>query len=78
MRSIGIGLLVATVLTALTAVAPSYAVLLALRLLAGVALAGVVAVAMGHVAAEVHPRGLGAAMGLYVAGQLARRGRVAG
>jgi len=67
-RSIGIGLLVATVLTALSAVAPTYAVLLALRLLAGVALAGVVAVAMGHVAAEVHPRGLGAAMGLYVAG----------
>ena len=67
-RSIGVGLLVATLLTALAAVAPTYDVLLGLRLLAGVALAGVVAVAMGHVAAEVHPRGLGAAMGLYVAG----------
>ena len=31
-------------------------------------LAGVVAVAMGHVGSETHPSGLGAAMGLYVAG----------
>lgn len=34
----------------------------------GAALAAVVAVAMGHVAAEVHPSGLAGAMGLYVAG----------
>lgn len=67
-RSIGLGLLVATVLTALAAVAPTYDVLVVLRLLAGVALAAVVAVAMGHVASQVHPSGLGAAMGLYVAG----------
>lgn len=67
-RTIRVGLLAAVLLTGLAAAAPSYDVLVAVRALAGVALAGVVAVAMGHVASEVHPRGLGAAMGLYVAG----------
>ena len=61
-------LVTAVLLTALVAVAPSYVVLVALRVLTGVALAGVLAVAMGHVGAEVHPSGLGSAMGLYVAG----------
>ena len=55
-------------LTGLAAVAPSFGTLVLLRGLTGVVLAGVVAVAMGHVGAEVEPRGLGSAMGLYVAG----------
>lgn len=67
-RTIRIGLLVATALTLLSALAPSYDVLLALRALTGAALAAVVSVAMGHVAAEVHPSGLATAMGLYIAG----------
>ncbi len=61
-------LVAAVVLTALVALAPSFDLLVVLRVLSGVALAGVVAVAMGHVGAEVHPSGLGSAMGLYVAG----------
>jgi YNFM family putative membrane transporter len=62
------GLLLAVLLTALAALAPSFGSLVALRALSGVVLAAVVAVAMGHVGAEVHPSGLGSAMGLYVAG----------
>ena len=50
------------------AVAPDFATLVVLRALTGLALAAVVGVAMGHVGAEVHPGGLGSAMGLYVAG----------
>jgi YNFM family putative membrane transporter len=42
--------------------------LLALRLLAGLALAGVPAVAMAYVAEEVDSASIGAAMGLYIAG----------
>jgi YNFM family putative membrane transporter len=62
------GLLLAVVLTALAAAAPTFPVLVGLRAATGVVLAAVVAVAMGHVGAEVEPRGLGSAMGLYVAG----------
>lgn len=63
-----VGLLLAVLLTALAALAPSFAALVVLRALSGVVLAAVAAVAMGHVGAEVHPSGLGSAMGLYVAG----------
>jgi YNFM family putative membrane transporter len=67
-RTIGAGLLTATLLTLLGPLAPTFGVLLGLRALTGAALAAVVGVAMGHVAAEVHPRGLATAMGVYVAG----------
>ncbi|RLV48974.1 MFS transporter [Nocardioides mangrovicus] len=62
------GLVLASVLTALAGLSPRFGVLIGLRAVTGVVLAGVVAVAMGHVGAEVHPRGLASAMGLYVAG----------
>lgn len=62
------GLVAAVVLTASVAVAPGFATLVVLRALTGLALALVVGVAMGHVGSEVHPAGLGSAMGLYVAG----------
>lgn len=55
-------------LTVACAFAPSWGVLLAVRALTGVALAGVPAVAMAYLAEEVHPDDLGAAMGLYIAG----------
>ena len=54
--------------TLLAAVAPGWGALLALRVLAGVALAGVPAVAMAYVAEEVEADAVGAAMGLYIAG----------
>ncbi len=48
--------------------APNWTVLLVLRTLTGLAMAGVPSVAMAYLAEEVHPRDLGAAMGLYIAG----------
>jgi YNFM family putative membrane transporter len=47
---------------------PHWNQLLVLRTLAGLALGGVPAVAMAYLAEEVHPDGLGLAMGLYVGG----------
>jgi YNFM family putative membrane transporter len=67
-RTMRTGLLLAVLLTLLAAAAPTFGTLILLRALAGAVLAGVVAVAMGHVGSETHPSGLGAAMGLYVAG----------
>ncbi len=67
-RVMRLGLVASVLLTAAVAVTPDFTTLVVLRTLSGVSLAAVVAVAMGHVGAEVHPRGLGSAMGLYVAG----------
>jgi YNFM family putative membrane transporter len=67
-RTIGAGLVAAVLLTLAAAAAPNFGTLLAARALTGAALAAVVGVAMGHVAAEVQPHGLAAAMGMYVAG----------
>lgn len=62
------GLVASVLLTAAVALAPGFGTLVVLRVLTGLALALVVGVAMGHVGSEVHPAGLGSAMGLYVAG----------
>jgi YNFM family putative membrane transporter len=61
-------MIAAGVLTIAAAVAPGWYALLALRLLAGVALAGVPAVAMAYVAEEVDADAVGSAMGLYIGG----------
>ncbi|GGE94478.1 MFS transporter [Sphingomonas prati] len=61
-------MLAAGVLTIAAALAPGWHALLALRLLAGLALAGVPAVAMAYVAEEVDAGAVGSAMGLYIAG----------
>ena len=55
-------------LTLAAALVPGWTALLGLRLLTGVALAGVPAVAMAYVAEEVDVASVGAAMGLYIAG----------
>ena len=55
-------------LTIACAFAPNWTTLLVIRALTGVALAGVPAIAMAYLAEEVHPRDLGGAMGLYIAG----------
>lgn len=49
------------------ALAPSWPLLLGARLIEGLALGGVPAVAMAYLAKEMDPRDLGRAMGLYVA-----------
>ncbi|SFR82370.1 MFS transporter [Sphingomonas jatrophae] len=61
-------MLAAGVLTLAAAFAPGWHALLALRLLTGIALAGVPAVAMAYVAEEVDAASIGAAMGLYIGG----------
>ena len=63
-----ISLVAVGVLTVAAAFAPNWTALLVIRGLTGVAMAGVPAVAMAYLAEEVHPRDLGGAMGLYIAG----------
>ncbi len=58
----------AAVLTVAAAASPSFWVLLVLRVLTGLVLAGLPPVAMAYVAEEFHPSGLGSAMGLYISG----------
>jgi YNFM family putative membrane transporter len=55
-------------LSLLLAVSPNFTMLLVLRVLQGLALAGIQAVAMSYLVEEVHRDSLGFAMGLYVAG----------
>jgi MFS transporter, YNFM family, putative membrane transport protein len=50
------------------ALAPNWHTLLVVRALEGIALGGLPAVAMAYISEEVHPNGLGLAMGLYVSG----------
>ena len=61
-------LVVASLLNLLAGVATHWPWLVAARLLEGVALGGVPAVAMAYIAEEMHPADLVKAMGLYVAG----------
>ncbi|VWC25685.1 major facilitator family transporter [Burkholderia pseudomultivorans] len=61
-------LTLASLLTLVAAFAPHWHQMLVLRALTGLALGGVPAVGMAYLAEEVHPDGLGLAMGLYVGG----------
>jgi len=67
-RLMRVGLAAACLLVLASAAAPNLGLLIAARAATGVALAAVVAVAMGHVGDEVHPASVGSAMGVYVAG----------
>lgn len=60
--------MIAAALGLLLPLCPSLDALLALRAVQGIALAGVPAVAMAYLAEEIGAGGLGAAMGMYVAG----------
>ncbi|HVV12601.1 MFS transporter [Amycolatopsis sp.] len=61
-------LFAAALLGVAQAISPSFAVLLVLRALQGLALAGLQATAMSYLAEEIDRRSLGSAMGLYIAG----------
>jgi YNFM family putative membrane transporter len=63
-----ISLICSSVLVVLTALSPDFTVLLVLRALEGIALAGLPAVAMGYLTEEVDRDSLGIAMGLYISG----------
>lgn len=67
-RVLIISALLATALSLALPWAPSLEVLIALRTLQGVAVAGVPAVAMAWLSEELDPADVGAAMGIYVAG----------
>jgi len=58
----------AAALTLAASFAPSFGALLTLRVLTGLVLAGLPAVAMAYVAEEFHPSGMGGVMGLYISG----------
>ncbi|WP_436786549.1 MFS transporter [Yinghuangia sp. YIM S10712] len=67
-RIMTISVFSAALLGVLAAFAPDFGTLVTLRTLQGVALAGLPATAMAYLAEEVEGTSLGAAMGLYVAG----------
>lgn len=67
-RLMTLSLTLSALLTLGVAIAPQWHQLLVLRAFEGLALGGVPAVAMAYLAEEVHPDGLGLAMGLYVGG----------
>ena len=61
-------LFIVSSMTLVCAAAPSWGVLIVVRALVGLAMAGVPAIGMAYLAEELHPRDMGAAMGLYIAG----------
>jgi YNFM family putative membrane transporter len=63
-----VSLLAASALTMATAFSPTFATLLVVRGLQGLALAGLPAVAIAYLAEEVQAGGLGLAVGLYIGG----------
>ena len=63
-----VALYVAALLTLLTAAAPTWPLLVILRALSGLVLAGAPAVAMAYVSDELAPEAASFAMGLYIAG----------
>jgi YNFM family putative membrane transporter len=63
-----VSLLGASACTIACAMAPNWHVLLLIRALEGFLLGGVPAVAMAYLSEEMDPKGLGASMGLYIAG----------
>jgi YNFM family putative membrane transporter len=58
----------ASLCTLACAVMPSWNLILVIRALEGLLLGGVPAVAMAYLSEEIDPKGIGAAMGLYIAG----------
>lgn len=67
-RVMSASLVASGVLGVVAAAAPTFEVLLIVRALQGITVAGIAGVTMGYLAEEVHPSSLGAAIGLYVAG----------
>jgi YNFM family putative membrane transporter len=64
----GFAVLLASFFALASAASASMPTLLGVRLVQGIVLAGVPAVAMAYLNEEIEPRGLGSAMGLYIAG----------
>lgn len=67
-RLMFVSMALAALCNMLAAAAPVWGALLAARALEGILLGGVPAVAMAYLSDEIHPRGLGFSMGLYIGG----------
>lgn len=63
-----ISLVLSSFLVILTAFSSSYSMLLVLRAIQGIVLAGLPAIAMAYINEEFHPASLGLVMGLYISG----------
>ena len=63
-----ISILTSSILTLVIAFSPNFEVLLVMRVVQGIAFAGVPAIAMAYLGEEVEPTSLGMAMGLYISG----------
>ncbi|WHZ57089.1 MFS transporter [Metabacillus hrfriensis] len=63
-----ISMFIASFLCLLTAFSPNFHILLILRILVGISLAGLPSIAMAYLGEEVDPKSLGKAMGLYISG----------
>lgn len=63
-----VSLSLASLLAVLTGFVPGFHYLLVIRILQGVVLAGLPAIAMAYIGEEIEPRSLGMAMGLYISG----------
>ncbi|WML44434.1 MFS transporter [Neobacillus sp. PS3-40] len=63
-----ISLLASSVIAILTAFSPNFHYLLFFRILQGIVLAGLPAIAMAYLGEEIEPPSLGLAMGLYISG----------
>ncbi len=63
-----LSLAMASVIALITAFAANFQVLLVLRVLEGIVLSGLPAVAMAYLSEEIEPTSLGVAMGLYISG----------
>lgn len=61
-------LLAASTLSVLTSLVPNFHFLILLRILQGIVLAGLPAIAMAYLSEEIEPSSLGVAMGLYISG----------
>lgn len=61
-------MLVASVLSILTAFSTSFEALLVFRVIQGIALGGLPSIAMAYLGEEIEPNSLGVAMGLYISG----------
>ncbi|ULT57472.1 MFS transporter [Neobacillus drentensis] len=63
-----ISLLLSSLIVLFTAFSPTFSSLLGFRILQGMVLAGLPAIAMAYLGEEVEPRSLGIAMGIYISG----------
>jgi YNFM family putative membrane transporter len=63
-----LSMLFTSILGLLTAFTPNFGTLLVFRALLGVFIAGIPSIAMGYIAEEFNPQGIGKIMGLYISG----------